>query len=78
MFWFTATHEVEAIGLGGVRWRLVRMPGAGTVADQDAKLWSALEYMRTLANELLVADKPVDDSKGLRDWHDRTVARRER
>ncbi|MBK9497044.1 MAG: hypothetical protein IPO08_21535 [Xanthomonadales bacterium] len=50
---FSATHEVEAAGMGGATCRCVRLPDAGSVGDQDAWLWEALGVMRDTSNTLL-------------------------
>lgn len=51
--WFDVTHEVEAVGMGGAVYRLVRLPEAGAVGDQDAWLMEALGVMRDEANAVL-------------------------
>jgi hypothetical protein len=53
--WFALTHELEVstVGTAGARWRLVRLPDAGSLADQDAKLMFGLEYLRGIENELI-------------------------
>lgn len=51
--WFDATHEVEVVGLGGAVCRVVRLPGPGSVGQQDAWLWDALGVLRDEANGIL-------------------------
>jgi len=51
--WFALTHEVEAVGMGGAVCRCVRLPGPGSLADQDAWLWEALGIMRDVSTEIL-------------------------
>lgn len=50
---FLATHDIEAVGMGGLVCRCVRLPHAGAVADQDAWLWECLTEMREASNAIL-------------------------
>ena len=51
--WFDVTHEVEAVGMGGAACRLVRLPEAGAIGDQEAWLMEALAVMRDEANQVI-------------------------
>ena len=77
LHWFPLTHEVEAVGLGGAVWRLVRLPRAGGLGDQDARLMRALEHARGVANHLLARRRAEhDEARALAAWHDADVATR--
>lgn len=52
-FWFDQTHEVEAMGMGGGQCRVRRLPGPGSVGDQDGWLWEALTLCRRVMNQVL-------------------------
>lgn len=56
--WFELTHEVEAVGMGGAQCRLVRLPSAGAIGDQDAWLMEALSVVRDTSNRMLVEASP--------------------
>jgi hypothetical protein len=75
--WFYLTHEVETVGMGGLVWRLRRLPRAGGLEDQDAWLMEALAYLRAVANELLMTNRKPED-EGLREWHDKENKRERR
>lgn len=51
--WFDATHEIEAQGMGAATCRLVRLPEAGAMGDQEAWLVDALGVMRAELNAIL-------------------------
>jgi len=69
--WFRRTHEVEAVGVGSAIWRLRQLPTAGGLGAQDARLMSALDATRSVANELLrssIARRSQEDE--LRAFHE--------
>jgi len=51
--WFDQTHEIEAVGLAGAQCRIVRLPNAGALEDQDGLLWEALSVLRRVENQIL-------------------------
>jgi len=76
MQWFTRTHEVESIGMGGAVWRLRRLPRAGGVDQQDAKLMAALDVCRHVANELLAMRLAPSEQDELKAFHEQQVRER--
>lgn len=40
------------VGLGGLVWQRIALPAAGGVADQDAWLMAALEYLGDVHNAM--------------------------
>lgn len=56
--WFELTHEVEAMGMGGAVCRLVRLPAAGAIGDQDAWLMEALSIVRDTSNRMMSEAAP--------------------
>lgn len=45
LWWFGQTHEVVSTGFGAY-WRLSWLPHAGSIAEQDAWLWDALQILK--------------------------------
>lgn len=43
---FEWTHELVPLPTGGAFWRMARLPGAGSVGEQDAWTWEALAIVR--------------------------------
>lgn len=46
------THEIVSTG-AAAWWQMVRLPRAGAVADQDARLMDALAVLRGVENVML-------------------------
>lgn len=51
--WFELTYSLD-VGLGWARWRLTTLPYAGALADQPAKLMTALAFVAQLRNVQLI------------------------
>lgn len=49
------THEIVT-SLAGARWQLARLPRAGAVADQDARLMAALAVLCSVENAMLAEE----------------------
>lgn len=53
-WWFEQTHEISAVGMSTLLvCRCVRLPEAGSVGEQEARLWQALTVLAATTNELL-------------------------
>lgn len=55
-FWFDQTHEIEVLGMGSAQCRIVRLPGPGSVGEQDGWLWDALAVCRRVTNQIIQED----------------------
>jgi len=53
-WWFEQTHEIEVLGMGTAVCRCVRLPGPGSVGDQESRLWQALAVLRETTNDVLM------------------------
>jgi hypothetical protein len=62
--WFDATHDLD-VGFGAARWRLTRLPGPGSLGEQDAALMAALDWLRQIHDDLVAPPPkmktPIDD-----------------
>ena len=65
LWWFEQTHELVPT-MGGAYWRLGWLPHPGSVSEQDAWLWDALQIVRTERMQLLADSKGHDDLKAWR------------
>jgi hypothetical protein len=63
--WFAMTHEQQVVGMGGVVWRRVSLPGPGSIGDQDARLMTMLDVVRAARNELLSESTAEDRDREL-------------
>ena len=70
LWWFDQTHELVSTGFGAY-WRLAWMPGAGSVGEQDAWLWAALQAVKAERTSLLSEHARPDD---LETWRARKIA----
>lgn len=50
--WFDATHEIESVE-GRLVYRRVGFPGPGSISEQDPLLIEALDWLRTVHNDLV-------------------------
>lgn len=54
--WFSWTHALTVIPMGGARFERVAWPRPGGAAAQDAWLTAALDYVRLVRNAILRED----------------------
>jgi hypothetical protein len=67
LWWFGQTHEVVSTGFGSY-WRLAWLPRAGSVGEQDAWLWEALQIIKAERSRELREHERRDD---LESWRQR-------
>ena len=58
--WFDWTHELTGT-FGAVWWSMVRLPRAGAMGQQDARLMAGLEVVRNLKNRMLMSEQRKGD-----------------
>ena len=64
-WWFEQTHELVQTGFGAY-WRLAWLPHQGSVSEQDAWLWEALQVLRGERMRILSEARGQDELKAWR------------
>jgi hypothetical protein len=64
-WWFAQTHELVSTGFAA-HWRLAWLPHPGSVSEQDAWLWEALQIIRAERMQMLSEARGDDELKGWR------------
>ena len=70
LWWFDQTHELVSTGFGAY-WRMAWLPGPGSVGEQDAWLWDALQVVKAEQTRTLSDQVRPDD---LKTWRARKIA----